>query len=163
LTFGDIAMKGALLHSPEWLRREFFPLLKLLNDAYHEHGITCLFHSDGYLMDILADLVVTEIDGLNPLEPLAGMDLAVIKGRYGKRLVLVGGIDASELLPRGTPAQVREATIEALRIAAPGSGYCVGSSTELNEAMPLENILAMIETAWEYGRYPLKLQALAHA
>ncbi len=159
----DIAGKGATLFSPAFLRKAFFPNLRRVVGAYHDIGMKVIFHSDGYLMDILADLVATEIDGLNPLEPLAGMDLATIKGRYGKRLVLVGGIDASELLPRGTPAQVREATIEALRIAAPGSGYCVGSSTELNEAMPLENILAMIETAWEYGRYPLKLQALAHA
>ena len=50
LTYGDIGMKNTLLHSPKWLRQEFFPRLKRLNDAYHEHGIYCLFPF-GWLSD----------------------------------------------------------------------------------------------------------------
>ncbi|MFC1713590.1 hypothetical protein ACFL6S_07980 [Candidatus Poribacteria bacterium] len=78
LTFGDIAMKAKLLHSPRWLSQEFFPRLKRLNDAYHEHGIRCLFHSDGYLMEIMGDLINTGIDGINPIETVAGMDVGEV-------------------------------------------------------------------------------------
>ncbi len=44
-------------------------------------------------------------------------------------------------------------TIQTLRDVAPGAGYCVGSSTELNEAMSLENVMGMTEMARGYGRF----------
>jgi len=42
LTYGDIACKERLMHSPAFLRREFFPRLKRLNNAWQEHGLLCL-------------------------------------------------------------------------------------------------------------------------
>lgn len=150
LTYGDIAMKDTLLHSPVWLRREFFPRLKLLNDAYHEHGITCLFHSDGYLMQVMDDLVAAGIDGINPLETLAGMDVGEVYRLYGDKLFLTGGIDMSQLLSNGTPDEVREVCHKA--IADAPSGYFMGSTTEIDSTSRLENVLAMMETSW--GRSP---------
>jgi uroporphyrinogen decarboxylase len=150
LTYGDIAMKGSLLHSPDWLRREFFPRLKRLNDAYHEHGITCLFHSDGYLMDVLDDLFAAGIDGINPIETLAGMDVGELHRRYGDKLFLTGGIDMSQLLSRGTPDQVRDVCRKAMADAP--RGYFMGSTTEIDNSSRLENVLAMMEVSW--GRRP---------
>ena len=147
LTYGDIACKERLLHSPEWLRREFFPRLKQINDAWHEHGLTCLFHSDGYLMDVMDDLIDAGIDGLNPIETVAGMDLKEVKDRYGDRIFLAGGIDMSQLMSNGTPEEVREVSRQAIRDAYPG--YFIGSTTEADNSCRLENIVAMVETAWE--------------
>ncbi len=146
LTYGDIAYKERLLHSPDWLRREFFPRLKRLNDAWHEHGIKCLFHSDGYIMDVIPDLIDTEIDGINPIETVAGMNLKEVKRLYGDKLFITGGIDVSQLLSNGTPEEVREVCREAIRIGYPG--YFIGSTTELDNGARLENVLAMVETAW---------------
>ena len=143
LTYGDIACKGRLLHSPEWLRREFFPRLARLNAAWHEHGFKCLFHSDGYLMEVMDDLVASGIDGLNPIETVAGMDLAEVKRWYGRKLFLTGAIDMSQLLSNGTPEQVREACRAAIRVAAPG--YFIGSTTEADNSVKLENLIALRE------------------
>ncbi len=151
----DIASKTATIFSPDFLRREFFPRLRTMVGMYHELGCKVIYHSDGNLNAVMDDLVAAEIDAINPLETQAGMDLRDIKERYGKRLVLVGGIDASELLPLGSVDEVRAGTRQALRIAAPGSGYVLGSTTELSNAIPWQNIVAMWETALQYGRYPL--------
>jgi uroporphyrinogen decarboxylase len=144
LTFGDIAYKGTTIFSPDFLRREFFLRLKLLNDAWHEHGIKCLFHSDGYLMEVMPDLIEAGIDGLNPIERLAGMDLNELKSLYGDRLFFAGGIDVSQLMAYGTPDQVRQACREAIETTAPG--YFLGSTTELHNALPGANIIAMVES-----------------
>ena len=146
LTYGDIAMKNTLLHSPAWLRREFFPRLRRLNDAYHEHGITCLFHSDGYLMPVMPDLIAAGIDGINPLETLAGMDVGEVYRLYGNKLFLTGGIDMSQLLAHGTPDQVRAVCRQA--VADAPSGYCMGSTTEIDNSSRLENVLAMMAVSW---------------
>lgn len=150
LTYGDIAMKATLIHSPQWLRREFLPRLKRLNDAYHEHGVCCLFHSDGYLMEIMPDLIETGIDGINPIEIVAGMDVGEVYRLYGDRIFLTGGIDMSQLLSNGTPDQVKEVCRKAISEAP--TGYLMGSTTEIDNSSRLENVLAMMEVSWGY--YP---------
>ena len=147
LTYGDIACKDRLLHSPAYLRQEFFPRLRRLNDAWHEHGLKCLFHSDGQLMDAMDDLIDTGIDGLNPIETCAGMDLGEVKQKYGAKLFLAGGIDMSQLLSRGTVDEVRAVCEEAIRTAYPG--YFIGSTTEADNSCRLENLIAMVEVAKE--------------
>lgn len=147
LTYGDIACKQRLLHSPEFLRKEFFARLKRLNDAWHEHGLKCLFHSDGYLMEVMDDLVETGIDGLNPVETVAGMSLKEVRKKYGNRLFIAGGIDMSQLLSNGTPDEVRAVCRQAIRDAYPG--YFTGSTTEADNSCRLENLIAMYEVAME--------------
>ena len=144
LTYGDIAMKGTLLHSPDWLKKEFFPHLKKLNDAYHEHDIKCLFHSDGLLMPVMYDLLQTGIDGLNPIEVVAGMNLEEISQAFSCKLFLAGGIDMSHLLSYGTAEEVRIVCEKAIT-AAP-KGYFIGSTSELDNTAKLENILMMLKT-----------------
>jgi uroporphyrinogen decarboxylase len=148
LTYGDIAMKAKLLHSPDWLRREFFPRLKRINDTYHEHGIRCLFHSDGYIMEVMPDLLATEIDGVNPIETVAGMDVGELYRLYSDRLFLTGGIDMSQLLSNGTPDEVRAVCQKT--IADAPTGYFMGSTTEIDNTSRLENVLAMMEVSWGY-------------
>ena len=147
LTYSDIAYKNRLIHSPEFLHRDFFPRIKRINDAWHEEGLKCLFHSDGYLMDVVDDLIGTGIDGLNPIETVAGMSLREVRGKYGNRLFLAGGIDMSQLLSNGTPDEVRQVCREAIRDAYPG--YFMGSTTEADNSCRLENLLAMYEVAME--------------
>jgi len=148
LTYGDIGMKDKLLHSPEWLRREFFPRLKRINDAYHEHDIRCLFHSDGYIMEVMPELIETGIDGINPIETVAGMDVGEVYRLYGNKIFLTGGIDMSQLLSNGTPEQVREVCQKAIKEAP--TGYFMGSTTEIDNSSRLENVLAMVEVSWGY-------------
>ena len=146
LTYTDIAHKNRLTYSPRFLRQEIFPRVKRLNDAWHEHGIKCLYHSDGYLMEVLDDLVAIGIDGLNPIETVAGMSLKEVRTRY-PNLFLAGGIDMSQLLSNGTPEEVKEVCRQAIRDAYPG--FFMGSTTEADNSCKTENLIAMYEVAME--------------
>ncbi|HOK80619.1 MAG TPA: uroporphyrinogen decarboxylase family protein [bacterium] len=142
----DLASKNGPLFSPEIMKKYFYPHLEKLIDAYHRKNVKFIFHTDGNVMPILDQLVATGIDGLNPLEVIAGMNLKEIRKRH-KDLIMIGGIDCSQLLPYGTPQQVRQATIQAIRDAGPW--YFPGSSTELHNNIPLDNIRAMVDTIRE--------------
>ncbi|MBC7235915.1 MAG: hypothetical protein H5T69_08740 [Chloroflexi bacterium] len=146
LPYDDIACKSGPLISPHWLRQHWFPRLARLVDAWHARDTFCLFHSDGNLWPLLDDLVAAGIDGLNPIEVAAGMTVREVRKRY-PQLFLTGGVDVSQLLPLGTPEEVRAACEENIR-ATNGRGYFLGSTTELHWEIPLENILAMFRTAW---------------
>jgi hypothetical protein len=147
LTYDDIAFKTAPLFSPAWLREHWVPCLKRLVDAWHIRDTYCLFHSDGNLWPVLDDLVAAGIDGLNPLEVLAGMTVKEVRERYPD-LFLTGGVDVSQLLPLGTPKEVREACRQNI-LDTDGRGYFLGSSTELHWGVKLENAVAMYETPKE--------------
>jgi hypothetical protein len=146
LTYTDIAHKNRLTYSPRFLRQEIFPRVKRLNDAWHEYGIKCLYHSDGYLMEVLDDLVAIGIDGLNPIETVAGMSLKEVRTKY-PNLFLAGGIDMSQLLSNGAPEQVKEVCRQAIQDAYPG--FFMGSTTEADNSCKTENLIAMYEVAME--------------
>jgi uroporphyrinogen decarboxylase len=98
------------------------------------------------LNPILDNLVDAGIDGLNPIEVLSGMDIGEIHRRH-PHIFMAGGIDVSQLLPFGSPAEVKDAVIRAID-AAEGR-IMIGSSTELNNDVPLENFLALREAVLE--------------
>jgi hypothetical protein len=143
----DIAFKGGPLFSPAWFAEHYMPRMKRVVEAYHRRGIKVNFHSDGNLMPIMDGLVDAGIDILNPIETAAGMDIAEMHRRY-PHLVFSGGIDVSNLLPFGTPQEVRDATVKAIEDSE--GQILVGSSTELQYAVPLANFLAMRQTALDY-------------
>lgn len=63
----------------------------------------------------------------------------------GQAYEMLGGIDCSELLPKGTPEKIRKTARESIDKAK--YGYFVGSSSEIHNDIPLENVLAMFEEA----------------
>jgi len=152
----DVAYKRRTLFSPDFLRRTFIRSLRRCVEVVKSAGLTVIFHSDGYVMDILDDMLDAGIDGLNPIEPIAGMDIGLLKRRYGKRLVLVGNVDCSQVLPLGSPEDVVEATRECLRAAGHGGGLLIGSSSEIVPATPVGNVLAFYEACRTWGKYPLR-------
>jgi hypothetical protein len=143
----DLAYRSGPMFSPAFLRKQVFPRMEKVIDAYHRRGIKVLYHSDGNLWPILDDLVALGIDALNPIETLAGMDLGRLREKYPD-LVFVGGIDCSQLLPFASTIEVADTVKKAIQAAGPG--YLAGSSTEIHDDIPLENVMAMIDTVKSY-------------
>jgi len=139
----DICYHSGPFLSPRWFDEHYLPRLARILDVYHAKNIKVMFHTDGNAMPILSGLVEAGIDGLNPIEVNAHMDVGEIHRRH-PRLFMCGGIDVSYLLPFGTPQQVADATKKALDDAE--GRIMIGSSTELNNDVPLANFLAMRQT-----------------
>ncbi|MCB2146267.1 MAG: hypothetical protein KQI81_07305 [Deltaproteobacteria bacterium] len=149
----DIANTKALLISPAHFRRYVNPYNRRLVDRAHALGVRVVRHSDGNLWSILDTLIASGYDGLNPLEPQAGMDLGKVKDACGDRICLLGNIDCMHLLPEGTPAEVDAAVRQAIDAAAAGGGYILCSSNSLHPGVNPENCIAMFQAAKTYGRY----------
>lgn len=147
----DMAFKGGLIFPPDWMRRHWKPRMARIVAMLKKAGIRVIFHSDGNTEAILPDAIEIGFDAINPLEPLAGMDLAHLKRTFGKDLTLIGGVDCAQLLTFETPQKVREEVKRLLEIGAPGGGFIIGDSSEIMPNTPLANVLAFYETVWAQG------------
>jgi len=149
----DYAYNQGLLMSPDLFRKFILPRLARMVAMIKEEGAFCIKHSDGNIYPILEDIVSTGCDGINPIEPAAGMNLKAVKELVGDRVCLVGNIDCGWLLSHGTEEQVEEAVIKAIQDAAPGGGFILSSSNSIHSSVKPENLVAMIQAGQKYGGY----------
>jgi uroporphyrinogen decarboxylase len=133
-------------------RKYVLPYFAELVDYVDGLGVPVLLHSCGCINDYLPDLAQTKIKSVHPLQRTAGMDLRVVKEKYGQRFCIIGNIDSSRTLPYGTPEDVAAEVREAIEIAAPGNGYVLASDHSLHDGIPIENILTMFKVGAESGR-----------
>jgi uroporphyrinogen decarboxylase len=154
--FADIAFKGHLMFSKRYLKTHgYFRRLAEMIDIYHSHGLLVIFHSDGDITSIVPELIEAGADAIAPVDVPAGMDIARLKEDFGARVAFVGGFDLG-LLNAGTPAQVQAEARRVIQAAGKGGGLVLGSSSEeIYQTVPEENILALWDTTWEAGKYPL--------
>jgi MtaA/CmuA family methyltransferase len=80
-------------------------------------------------------------------------DLPAIKAATQGRATIVGTIDPSEIVARGTPDDVTDAAREELAILGPGGGLILGAGCALPPDTPAENIHALVEAGRTLGRY----------
>ncbi|MBI2300158.1 MAG: hypothetical protein HYU66_14645 [Armatimonadetes bacterium] len=149
----DYAANDAPFFSPGMFRRLVLPRLKRVVDAIHEEGAFAIKHTDGNIWPLLDDMLDAGIDGLNPLEPVAGMHLADVKQHCGDRVCLVGNIDCGHLLSHGTPGEVEAAVRQAIEDGAAGGRFMLSSSNSIHASVRPENYRAMIEAGRKYGVY----------
>jgi len=154
IVWNDLGIKDRLLYPMHMLEKFFFPYLRMCCEIAHDKGVKVFFHSDGNIYEAMDRLIECGIDALNPLETTAGMDYALIKEKYGKKVPLAGGMDAVEILAFGTADKVVEETKRLVEILGKGGGWMAASASgEIDNSMPFENVLAFYETIWKYGVY----------
>jgi len=146
----DYAYHSATMMSPTQFRTFILPYFRDVVANAHDHGGRVLKHTDGNIWDIIGDLVDTGVDGLGPLEPEAGMDLARVKQHYP---VAVMGNVGVQLLCRGTVEEVKAETRRLLHQVSPGGGHIMSSGNSISASVKPENFQAMVTTTREEGWY----------
>jgi len=149
----DYAHNRGLMMSPAVFEELILPRLCKMVHMIKNEGAFCIKHSDGNIYPILEMIVSTGCDGINPIEPVAGMDLRTVKRLVGDRVCITGNIDCAHLLPHGTPEDVEKAVIQAIRDAGEGGGYILTSSNSIHSSVNPANFAAMIDATHRHGLY----------
>lgn len=150
----DYGTQNGLIMSPAMWRTFFAPHLKTMADMAHDAGLRVFLHCDGAIRGIIPDLIELGIDILNPIQPGAtGMEPAGLKRDFGDRLCFHGAIDTQTTLPFGTREDVIAEVRERIDTLGRGGGYILAPVHTVEPDVPLDNLLAVYESAMEYGRY----------
>jgi len=143
----DLGTQVGPFFSPEIFHKFIVPRYKIIWSVYKDAGLPIAMHSCGSVTTFLPTLIDLGLDILNPVQPC--MDQKYLKSEFGKDLVFWGGIDTQQLLPFGSPDDVRKGTLELMETLGKGGGLIVAPSQEIMSDVPLENIVAMLETIVE--------------
>lgn len=113
------------------------------------------FHSCGNIRPFLPDFIELGIDIINPVHITAsGMEPVSLKKDFGRDITFWGGgVETQNILPYGTPDQVRENVKRNIEAFMPGGGYVFNTIHNIQAEVPPENIIAMWETLREMGKY----------
>lgn len=155
ITGDDYAGRLGTMMSPEHFREFILPYVKKAAELIHSLGSYYIKHTDGKIWKILDDLVDAGIDVLDPIEPIANMDIGEVKEKYKDRICLAGNIDATAVLTRGTKEEVIDAVKETIAKASPGGGHIMASSNSIHPGVDPKNYRTMVEATREFGRYPI--------
>ncbi|HHV62167.1 MAG TPA: PIN domain-containing protein [Firmicutes bacterium] len=151
----EVARKwGELLEHSAGLVTSSDVCSETLTHLRYNAGHKVMLHSCGSVRDLIPDLIEMGLDGLDPIQVRArGMNIEELKQEYGSVLTFRGSIDTQQTLPYGTPEDVKREVIDRICKIAPGGGFILNSSQNLLPEIPLENIITMYRTAYEYGHY----------
>jgi len=146
----DLGYKNGLFFSPQTFRDVLAPVHKKAYDWAHDRGAFTMMHSCGNIMKLIPDLIALGLDGLNPLETKAGMDLIEIKKLYGDKLVLQGGIDV-RLMTK--PDKIEDEIRTKITAAKRNGGYIYHSDHSVPEDVSLADFKRVMELVRKYGAY----------
>ncbi len=148
-TGDDVASQTGMIMSPRTWRELIMPHLRRVFEVGQQKGLWVAYHCCGGLRPIIPDLVELGLDVLNPVQGnCPGMDPLELKREFGTVLAFMGGLDTQDLLPHGTPDQVRRATARLLEgMTADGGGYILAASHTIPPETPDANIFALYEEA----------------
>lgn len=144
----DWGSQRGLLMSPEVWDDLIRPGEQREYDLIHAFGKHVWVHSCGKIDALIPRLVEMGVDVLNPLQPEC-MDVAAIKRDHGKRLAFWGGINTQQLLPFGTPDEVRAEARRTRDLLSSGGGYILAPAQDVQADVPFANLDALLEVARE--------------
>ena len=143
--------RAPMIGLPMW-RTFVRPHVERLYGLARSHGLKVMQHSCGSVCAFLPDLIEC---GLNVLEPVQvrarGMEARDLARQFGGRLGFHGSIDTQQTLPFGTPEDVRREVLDRIETFKPYGGFTIAPSQHLMPEIPTANVVAMYDTAWEYG------------
>ncbi len=153
--WGDVAYDGGMFFSPVYWRDVFQPVVRRICDAAHAHGLKTIYHGCGDSRVIYDDLIEAGVDGYNPLEAKAGLDVVELKRRYGERWAFNGNLDV-RVLATNDRHEVRREVLRKLN-AAKGGGFIPQSDHSVPDNVAPSTYDYVIRLVREHGRYPLDL------
>jgi uroporphyrinogen decarboxylase len=155
----DLGWQQGPLFSPTLYREIYKPRHRRLTELIHAKTEAKIFlHCCGSIRWALPDLIESGIDIINPVQVSArDMETDRLKREFGRDIVFWGGgADASQVLPLGTPQEVRAEVRRRITDLAPGGGFVFAPIHNIQAEVPPANVVALFEAAYEFGQYPIE-------
>ena len=147
----DLGTQIAPMISIDTYRKQLKPVHEAYLSLAKSFDIPVMVHSCGsssWIFPEWVDMGVRVVDTLQP--EAAAMQPAYLKKTFGAELAFHGCISTAGALTFGSAEDVRKVCRETLEIMTVGGGYCFAPTHLIQDNTPLENVLAMYQTAQNF-------------
>jgi hypothetical protein len=153
--WGDIAYKTNLFFEPAYWRKWFKPWVKAIADYCHDSNLPVIYHGCGNVNSIFSDFIEMGIEGYNPLEAKAGMDVIELRKKYGHSIAFCGNSDI-QVWESGDKTAIKKEVLRKLN-AAKGGGLIFQSDHSISSEVSGRTYDYIVNLVRRYGKYPLEL------
>ena len=151
----DCGFKNGPLIDPEKLDAFFGPSYTRLIKQVHDRGGKFVLHSCGNNTVNFPRFIKWGVDGAHALENTAGLDYEVLKGEFGDKLTLIGGVGIDHALSdRSTDAEVEDEVRRVIQMMAPGGRFIIGN-VHSEASVPASKLRVMLDAVGKHGTYPI--------
>ncbi len=150
----DLGTQIAPMISLSDYRNVLKPIHKKFADLANAYHIPTIVHTCGSSSWVYEDFIEIGIKGVDTLQPEAvNMSPEYLAKKFGGRLNLRGCISTAGPLAYGTQEEIIKQCKETLDIMMPVRGYHFATTHAIQDNSPVENVIAMYQTAHDHGRY----------
>lgn len=151
----DAGTQRSELISPDLFEEMIIPHYRRVCDWVHTNtNWKTYLHSCGSIYHYIPLWIEAGIDILNPVQiSAANMEPERLMKSFGGQIVFWGGgCDTQKVLPLGTPDEVKDHVRDNIRTFGSGEGGFVFTQVHnIQQNVPVENVEAMLEAAYQYG------------
>lgn len=138
--------------SPKMFSEFVTPYLSDIIAAIRARGGYAIKHTDGNIMPIIDQLVSCNPHALHSIDPMAGVDIRLVKQQYGDRVALCGNVHCAAM-QTGTEQDVIDSAECCLKYAKPGGGYVYCTSNIPFRGLPLDRYKLVLDVWKKYRDY----------
>jgi hypothetical protein len=151
----DICSQRGPMVSPAFLRKEYWPLVEYAWEPLKAAGVKIVWHCDGNVRPLLAEVLACGADGLQGFQRECGMDLEWIvdlRTHQGNPLLIFGPMEVVTIFRSGSPQDIRQEVKHSMDLCRDKASLVFFTSNTITPDIPLENIRtywqAVRESAW---------------
>jgi hypothetical protein len=155
LTGEDLCGQQGPMISPEYLHKEYFPLVEYSLEPLVAVGAQLVWHCDGDVRPIIHDVLACGFAGLQGFQTECGVDpewIVKLRTRRGRRLLIFGSMSVTTTLPFGTQEDVRSEVERMMVLCRDTASLVFLTSNTINPDVPLENVRAfwnaVLQSSW---------------
>lgn len=150
----DLGTQIAPMISLKLYRAAFKPIHKSFCDLAKAYGVPVLVHTCGSSSWAYEDFIEIGVRGVDTLQPeAANMSPKYLKDHFGGRLNFRGCISTAGPLAYGAKGDVAQNCMETLELMMECRGYHFAPTHQIQDNTPVENVIAMYNSAHKYGIY----------
>lgn len=153
VVWGDVAYKPGMFFSPDYWREYFKPWVAKIVEHAHDRNLPVIYHGCGNVHAIFQDYIDIGVDGYNPLEAKAGMNVVQLREEYGHKMAFCGNSNI-QVWETGDKDKIREEVLRKLP-AGKGGGYIFQSDHSVAGDVSGETYDYIVKLVREHGSYPL--------
>lgn len=144
-----------MLFSPRMWRKMIKPYAARVVDHARERGLPVNLHSDGYILNVIDDVIEMGYASMHPVQESAGMEPTKIKADYGDKIVVYGSLDVVDGLYSHEGEALDQYITDRFEIYAPGGGFIFNTGHFVQPDIPVERLkrayTLVNELAQRYG------------